>query len=67
MSFYGYYENLDDDFQEYPEYRRRILNLLPHHVFTPAHKSDYRDLNWQPRAAMMMLLSQMKIQHTHAK
>jgi hypothetical protein len=40
-------------------YRRRILHLLPHHVSTPTHQSDYRDLNWQPRAAMMMLLSQI--------
>jgi ankyrin repeat protein len=41
--------------------RRRILNLLPRHVFTPIHELDYRDLNWQPRAAMMMLLSQLKM------
>jgi hypothetical protein len=45
-----------------PYYRRRILYLLPRHVFTPVHDADYRDLNWHPRAVMMMLLSQMKIQ-----
>jgi hypothetical protein len=38
------------------------MNLLPHHVFTPTHEIDYRDLNWQSREAMMMLLSQIKIQ-----
>jgi hypothetical protein len=41
--------------------RRRILSLLPRHVFTQIHVADYRDLNWQPRAAMMMLSSQIKI------
>jgi hypothetical protein len=53
-----------NDIRADPHYRRRILNLLPRHVFTPTHESDYRDLNWQPRAAMMMLLSQMQIQHS---
>jgi hypothetical protein len=42
--------------------RCRILNLLPRHVFTQTHDADHRDLNWQSRVAMMMLLSQMKIQ-----
>jgi hypothetical protein len=45
-----------------PYHRLPIFNLLPRHVFTPRHELDYRYLNWQPRAAMMMLLSQMKIQ-----
>jgi ankyrin repeat protein len=54
---------VEDDIRADPVYRRRILQLLPHNVFTSTHESDYRDLNWQPRAAMMMLLSQMKIQH----
>jgi hypothetical protein len=45
-------------------YRRRILNLLSRHIFTPTHESDYRDLNWQIRAAMIMLLSQIKIQRS---
>jgi hypothetical protein len=45
-----------------PGFRRRVLNLLPRHVFTPTHCADYRDLNWQPRAAMMMLVSQIKLQ-----
>jgi hypothetical protein len=47
-----------------PHYRRCILNLLPRHVFTSTHEADYRVLNWQSRVAMMMLLSQMQIQHT---
>jgi hypothetical protein len=57
------YMNLDEDIRDIvnPRYRRRILQLLPRHVFTPRHDADYRDLNWQPRTAMMMLLSQVKI------
>jgi hypothetical protein len=51
-----------DDIRKQPYFRRRILHLLPHHVFTPTHDADYRHLNWQPRVAMIMLLSQMKIQ-----
>jgi hypothetical protein len=45
-------------------YRRKILNLLPRHVFTPTmpHDADSRDLNWQPRAAMMMLFGQIQQQ-----
>jgi hypothetical protein len=50
-----------------PIYRRRILNLLLRHLFTPKHESEYRDLNWQSRVAMMMLLSQMKIQQQIAQ
>jgi hypothetical protein len=46
--------------RKHPRYRRRVLNLLQRHVFTPKHESDYRDLNWQPRAAMMMFLSQIQ-------
>jgi hypothetical protein len=63
MSLYSSYPNVKDDIRLNPPYRRRILNLLPRHVFTPTHESDYRDLNWQPRSAMMILLSQMQIQH----
>jgi ankyrin repeat protein len=62
MSLYRRRAPRINDIRTNPDYRRRILNLLPRHVFTPRHESDYRDLNWQPRAAMMMLLSQMKIQ-----
>jgi hypothetical protein len=62
MSLYTHHANLKEDIRKLPDTRRRILNLLPRRVFTPTHESDYRDLNWQPRAAMMMLLSQMKIQ-----
>jgi hypothetical protein len=51
-----------DDIRDDPSYRRRILNLLPRHVFTPTHEADSRDLNWQPRYAMMMLLSQIQQQ-----
>jgi hypothetical protein len=43
-----------------PYYRRRILHLLPRHVFTATHELDYRDLNWQSRTVMMILLSRLK-------
>jgi hypothetical protein len=46
-----------------PYIHRRILNnIVPRHVFALTGDEDYRDLNWQVRAAMIMLLSQMKIQ-----
>jgi hypothetical protein len=45
-----------------PDIRRRILHLLPHNVFDPTRVAYYRDLNWQHRSAMMMFLSQKKIQ-----
>jgi ankyrin repeat protein len=64
MSVYDREIYCNDDIRDDPYYRRRILNLLPHHVFTPTHETDYRDLNWQPRAVMMILLSQIKIQHS---
>jgi ankyrin repeat protein len=65
MSLYRRRASKINDIRTNPDYRRQILNLLPRHVFTPRHELDYRDLNWQPRATMMMLLSQMKIQqHT---
>jgi ankyrin repeat protein len=63
MSLYDREASLKYDIRVDPRYRRRMLKLLPRHVFTPTHESDYRDLNWQPRAAMTMLLSQMQIQH----
>jgi ankyrin repeat protein len=62
MNLYNRYMHVINkhDIIHNPYYRRRILNdLIPRHVFTPTHESDYRDLNWQPRAAMMMLLSQI--------
>jgi hypothetical protein len=62
MSLYTLRAPSINDIRTNPDYRRRILNQLPRHVFTPQHESDCRDLNWQPRAPMMMLLSQMKIQ-----
>jgi hypothetical protein len=64
MSLYHHYRYISAkiDYVNYSTYRRRILNLLPRRVFTPTHDADYRNLNWQPRAAMIMLLSQMKIQ-----
>jgi ankyrin repeat protein len=52
-----------DDIRMDPTSRRRILHLLPRHVFTPTHDADYRDLNWQPRTAMMMLLAQLNFQN----
>jgi ankyrin repeat protein len=65
MSLYRRHASKVNDIRTNPDYRRQILNLLPRHVFTSRHELDYRDLNGQPRAAMMMLLSQMKIQqHT---
>jgi hypothetical protein len=64
MSLYDRSIYAPDDIRDDPGHRRRILNLIPHHVFTPTHESDYRDLNWQPRVAMMMLLSQIKIQQS---
>jgi hypothetical protein len=50
-----------NDIRHYPYYRRRVQNLLPRHVITQTHELDYRDLNWQPRAAVIMLLLQMKM------
>jgi ankyrin repeat protein len=67
MNLYARISDLENDIRVDPHYRRRILNLLPRHIFTSTHRSDYRDLNWQPRAAMMMLLSLIKIQHLDTK
>jgi ankyrin repeat protein len=53
---------IGSDIRDDPYYRRLILNLLPRHVFTSTHDADYRDLNWQPRAAMMALFSKIKRQ-----
>jgi ankyrin repeat protein len=61
MSLYHRGSSSSHDMRDDPYYRRRILHLLPRHVYTPTHDADYQDLNGQPRAAMMMLLSQMKI------
>jgi hypothetical protein len=58
---YGFHSSIASDIRKDPCYRRRILNLLPRHVFASKHEADYRDLNWKPRAAMMMLLSHMKM------
>jgi hypothetical protein len=64
MSLYDTHNNtfFEDDIRADPDCRRRILNLLPHHVFTLTHDADYRNLNWQFRSALVMFLSQMKIQ-----
>jgi hypothetical protein len=67
MSLYDRDTFVGDDLRFESTYRRRILNLLPRHVFTPRHESDYRDMNQQPRAAMMMLLSQIKVQQQFRK
>jgi ankyrin repeat protein len=61
MSLYTQTFYLENDIRKNPYFRRRILHLLPRNVFTSRHDADYRDLNWQPRAAMMMLLLKMKI------
>jgi hypothetical protein len=50
-----------DDIRQDPFCRRLILNLLPRHIFTPIHESDYRDPNWEPRAAMIILLLHTKM------
>jgi hypothetical protein len=53
---------VENDIRKDPYIRREMLNnMLPRHIFTPEHDIDYRDLNWQPRAAIMMLLSQVKM------
>jgi hypothetical protein len=67
MSLYDPHDALKGGIRKNPYYRRKILNLLPRHVFTPIHDADYRDLNWQPRAAMMLLLSQLKIRQAAAE
>jgi hypothetical protein len=62
ISIYDLDYNLPRHIRLDADLRRRIFNLLAHHLVTPIHEVDYRDLNWQPRAAMMMLLSQIQIQ-----
>jgi ankyrin repeat protein len=62
MKLYQYrYSAVEYDIRDDLYYRRRILNLLPRHVFTPTHEADYRNRNWHPRSSVMMLLSRMKI------
>jgi hypothetical protein len=56
------YDRPRDDVRCIGYYRRKILHSLPRHIFTSIHESDYRDLHWQARAAMMMLFSQINIQ-----
>jgi hypothetical protein len=68
MGLYSRENDMRQDVRDDLNFRRKILNLLPRHVFTPIHDADYRDLNWQPRAATMMLMSQIKIQSSrHVK
>jgi hypothetical protein len=67
MSLYDRDTYSSNDTREEPTCRRRILSLLPRHVFTPTHESDYRDLNWQPRAAIMLLMSQMTIRQQQSR
>jgi hypothetical protein len=64
MSLYDWHDGEQDehDIRADPDCRRRILHILPRHVFTPVHDADYQYLNWKPRGAMMILLSQMKLQ-----
>jgi hypothetical protein len=57
MSLYDHGNKIGHDIRHNSFYRRRILNLLPRHVFTPTHEVDYRDLYWHSRLAMIMLLS----------
>jgi hypothetical protein len=60
MSLYDRQTYVPDEILDNPYYRRRILHLLPRNVFTPTHESDFHDLNWTPRAAMILLLSQIR-------
>jgi hypothetical protein len=50
----------EDDLRHNPYFRRRILSLLPRHVFSPIHDADFAELNWQPRGAMLLFLSQIR-------
>jgi hypothetical protein len=61
-SLYDRHRNLPNDIRDNIYFRRRVLHLLPRHVFTATHDADYRDLNWQSRAATIMLLLQTKSQ-----
>jgi hypothetical protein len=62
MMLYDHHVSRDGIITVDPYIRRKVLNnLLPRQVFTPTHDADYQDLNWQPRYAMMMFLSQIKI------
>jgi hypothetical protein len=58
MSMYN--RDLYSDISEYPYYRRKTLSLLPHETLNRILDADFRNLNWQPRAAMMMLLSRIR-------
>jgi ankyrin repeat protein len=62
MSLYNHSLHIKHDIRLDPCYRRRLLNLLPREFFTPTHAADYRNLHWQSRAAMMILLLQINIQ-----
>jgi hypothetical protein len=62
LSFYYEYVYEYCEITKHSHFRRKILNLLPSTLFTLKHDTDYRDLNWQSRAAMIMLLLQIKIQ-----
>jgi hypothetical protein len=62
MSLYNPNTNIKPDIRYNPYCRRQLLNNLhPRDLFDPTHEACYGDLNWKPRAAMMMLLSQMKM------
>jgi hypothetical protein len=60
MSLYHRHPSIYYDIRKDPCYRRRILHMLPYHVFF-THNTDYRDLNWQPREAMLILFSQTRM------
>jgi hypothetical protein len=65
MSLYQPYNNIRDDIRKNPTFRRKVLTELlrcPSKFCFSTHEADYRELNWQPRAAMITLLSQMKTQ-----
>lgn len=49
------------DARKDPYFRRSVLNLLPRHVFTLNHLTDFRNLNWQARSSLIFLLSMLQL------
>jgi hypothetical protein len=62
-AIYDYGSFIKEDIRKNPRYRRKILSLLPRHVFSRMHEADYADLNWRPRSAMLQLLLQINKQN----
>jgi hypothetical protein len=66
MMLYNYRALRSYDIRGDPCIRRRILLQLPQQALTPKHHQDYRNLNWQSRAATITLLSKMRTKHQHS-